>query len=340
MEMKIIDRKTCLCHSCMEEHEVQRVLVRENITFKGKKVSCDAEYYYCDRAEEFYADERQIRENDKRLKDAYRQAEGLLTPEDIIAVRLKYGISQSDLCALLGWGAKTITRYESHQVQDMAHDAILKKIDNDPEWFISLLLEAKERIAPASFDVYMNNANVLFENDKDAYLRRAIEAEYAKYHNDPDLHGNTELSLDKVIDVIRYFSSNVRNLYKVRLMKYLWYADALSYKRRGISITGLVYQALPMGAVPVGHNSIIDLKGVPSEEVNQGDSWGYLFSLNGEKTFNNISKEEKKILDEVIQKFCYMKTENLIVFMHNEQAYVETKPKDAISFKYADALQI
>ena len=340
MEMKIIDKQTCLCHSCMEEHEVQRVLVKENITFKGKKVSCDAEYYYCDRTEEFYADERQMRENDKRLKDAYRQTEGLLTSEDILAVRAKYGVSQSDLCTLLGWGAKTITRYESHQVQDMAHDAILKKIGSDPEWFISLLAEAKERIAPAAFEEYMNNANVLFENDRDAYLRKAIEAEYARYHNDPDLHGNTDLSLDKVVDVIRYFSSNVSNLYKVRLMKYLWYADALSYKRRGAAITGLVYQALPMGAVPVGHNSIVDLKGVQSEEVRQGDSWGHLFSLNGEKTSINISKEEKDILDDVIQRFCYMKTENLVSFMHNEQAYIETKPREAISFKYAKSLQI
>lgn len=30
------------------------------------------------------------------------------------AIRARYGISQSDLCLLLGWGGKTITRYESH----------------------------------------------------------------------------------------------------------------------------------------------------------------------------------------------------------------------------------
>lgn len=43
------------------------------------------------------------------------------------------------------WGGagKTITRYESHQVQDKAHDTILKKIDQDPEWFLSLLNDAK-----------------------------------------------------------------------------------------------------------------------------------------------------------------------------------------------------
>ena len=36
-------------------------------------------------------------------------------------------------------------------------------------------------------------------------------------------------------------------------MKLIWYADALSYKRRGFAIKGLVYQALPMGTVPVGN---------------------------------------------------------------------------------------
>ena len=48
-----------------------------------------------------------------------------------------------------------------------------------------------------------------------------------------------------------------------------------------------------MGAVPVGHNSIIDLKDVPCEEVDMGETNAYHFSLEGE------------------------------FFMHKEQAYVE-----------------
>ena len=68
-----------------------------------------------------------MQENDMRLKDAYRESEGLLTSAEIVAIRKQYGITQKDLCILLGWGSKTITRYESHQVQDRAHDTILKR---------------------------------------------------------------------------------------------------------------------------------------------------------------------------------------------------------------------
>ena len=89
------------------------------------------DYSFCDVAKELYMDEQQMQDNDIRLKDAYRRSEGLLTSTEISAIRGKYGISQNDLCVLLGWGGKTIIRYESHQVQDKAHDTILKKINKE-----------------------------------------------------------------------------------------------------------------------------------------------------------------------------------------------------------------
>ena len=326
----------------MEEHEVKTVLVNAQAVFKNVMVSYDAAYAYCDAAEELYMDEQQMQENDVRLKDEYRKAEGLLTSGEISGIRARYGISQSDLCILLGWGGKTITRYESHQVQDKAHDTILKKIDQDPEWFLSLLNDARENLSVGSYQKYLNAATTLYEKDQDSYLRKAIEASYARFHGNQMFHGNAELSLDKVVDVIRYFaaSTQITSLYKVKLMKLMWYADALSYKNRGFSITGLIYQALPMGAVPVGHNFIIDLKDVPCEEVDMGETNAYHFCLKEAVSFSSLSDADKDILDIVIEKLGRMTKNEIISFMHKELAYVETAPRDVIQFKYADSLQI
>ncbi|KAI4440797.1 type II TA system antitoxin MqsA family protein [Schaedlerella arabinosiphila] len=343
MDMKIIKREKRLCTCCMEEHEVKTVLVNDQAAFKNVKVDYDAFYLYCDAAGELYMDEQQIQENDVRLKDAYRRAEGFLTSAEISGIRTKYGISQSDLCILLGWGGKTITRYESHQVQDKAHDTILKKIDQDPEWFLSLLHDAKDNLPAESYQRYLDTATALYEKDRDSYLRKAIEANYAKYQGNQLLHGNTGLSLDKAVDVIRYFAASVKvtSLYKVKLMKLMWYADALSYKNRGFAITGLIYQALPMGAVPVGHNSIIDLKDVPCEEIDMGETNAYHFSLKNVSVFPALSDADKSILDIVIDKLGKMTKSEIITFMHKELAYTETAPRDAISFKYVEkSLQI
>lgn len=342
MDMKILKSEKRLCTCCMEEHEVKTVLIKEEAAFKNKKVTYEAAYLYCDTAEELYMDEEQMRENDIRLKDAYRRAEGLLTSTDISDIRAKYKITQCDFCILLGWGKKTITRYESHQVQDKAHDAILKKVDQDPEWFLMLLNDAKGNLSKGAFQKYLAATTAIYEKNQDSYLRKAIEASYVRFQGNQLFHGNTDLSLDKVVDVIRYFaaSTKITSLYKVKLMKLMWFADALSYKQRGTAITGLVYQALPMGAVPVGHDSIIDLRGVPCEEVDLGETTAYHFSLKGENTFPFLSDDDKKILDVVIEKLGQMSKNEIVNFMHNEQAYIETTPRDIISFQYAKSLQI
>ena len=342
MNMNVVKSEKRICSCCMEEHEVKTVHVMEQATYKNVKVDYEASYLFCEKAEELYVDEQQIQKNDIKLKDSYRVKEKLLTSSQIGEIRAKYAITQSDLCLLLGWGGKTITRYESHQVQDKAHDTILKKIDQDPEWFLSLLNGAKGNLPMESYQKCLWAATSLYEKDQDAYLRKAIEASYAKFQGNQMFHGNTDLSLDKVVDVIRYFasSSKVTSLYKVKLMKLMWYADALSYKIRGCAITGLVYQSLPMGAVPVGHNSIIDLKDVPCEEVDMGETNAYRFSLSGKQSFHKLSNEEKKILDTVISKLGKMSKDEIVSFMHKEQAYIKTAPRDIIQFKYVHSLQI
>lgn len=342
MTMNIIKSEKRLCTCCMEEHEVKTVIIRESSTFKNVKVDYEAYYLYCDLADELYADEEQLQENDIRFKNAYRKKEGLLTSDEIKDIRSRYHISQSDLCLLLGWGGKTITRYESHQVQDRAHDTILKKIAQDPEWFLSLLDASRENLPFESYQRYLFAAIELYEENQDFYLRKAIEANYAKYHDNQSFHGNTKLSLDKVVDVIRYFasSSKITSLYKVKLMKLMWYADALSYKRRGFAITGLVYEALPMGAVPVGHNSIIDLNAVPCEEVDLGETIAYHFSLKNAEEFSSLSVDDKEILDIVIDKLGKMSKNEIVEFMHKEQAYIKTAPREIIQFQYARCLQI
>ena len=340
--MKIINSEKRLCTCCMEEHEVKTVRVMEHTNFKNVDVNFEATYFYCDLAEELYMDEMQMQANNIAMKEAYRRIQGLLTAKAIKAIRLKYNISQKDFSILLGWGEKTITRYETYQIQDKAHDSILKKIEVDPEWFLCLLENSKDSLSMEAYKKYLNVAASIYENNQDLYLRKAIEAKYIQFQNNSILNGNTALSLDKVVDVIRYMaaSESITNLYKVKLMKLMWYSDVFAYKKRGEAITGLVYRALPMGAVPIGHDSIINLKNVPCEEVDMGETTAYHFSLKGEVKVSFLTEEEKDILDYVIKKIGKTSKNEIVDFMHKEKAYIETRPKEIISFEYAESLQI
>ena len=331
-----------ICPCCMEEHEMQMITVQEKNVFKGVPVEYDAEYHYCNRADETYADEPQISANDIAMKNAYREKMGLLSSHQIAAIRARYSISQSDLCLLLGWGGKTITRYESHQVQDIAHDTILRKLASDPEWFLQLLKAERESLSPASYEKYFEAGTTLFERDHDRYLKSAIMARYARFLHNPEATGGRELSLDVVADMIRYFanSAQVTSLYLVKLMKLLWYGDALSYKRCGHAISGMAYRALPMGAVPVAYESIIGLSTIHYEEVDMGDGTGYRFLPSEDKEYPHLTLEDMEILDSVIQRFGKVPKNEIVYTMHKEDAYTETAPHDIIQFKYTKKLSL
>ena len=340
--MEIIKREKKFCFCCMEEHEISIVKIRENNIFKGETVEYDATYEYCEKANETIASEKMMSSNDISMKNAYRKKMGLLETTEICAIRQKYGISQSDLSSVLGWGEKTITRYESHQVQDMAHNAILQKIDQDPEWYMSLLEEAKEKFSDSTFEKYYTKAKEIYEDYQDSYLRKTIQARYVKYENNMECCGNTHLNLDKVIDTICYFanSAKMKCLYMVKLMKLLWYADALSYKRFGHSITGLVYAAFPMGAVPLQYELIIDLNGVHYEEVEFGEGSGYHFTINENTTYASLSADDKDVLDTIINFFGDKTKSDIVNSMHQESAYIETAPNDIIQYKYSLKLSL
>ena len=123
-------------------------------------------------------------------------------------------------------------------------------------------------------------------------------------------------------------------------MKMLWYADALSYKTYGHSMTGLVYKALPMGAVPIQYDLIIDLKGITYEEVDFDEGSGYHFIPSTNNDYSHLSVDDKNVLDKIIETFGDASRAHIVESMHREVAYIETASNDIIQYKYARQLSL
>ena len=324
----------------MEEHEVLTVIVNDTEVFKGEEVSVDAIYEYCDHADEYLAKEDMIKANSLAMKDAYRAKVGLLTSGEIIDIRHRYDVSQKDFSDILEWGKATITRYENHQIQDRAHDDVLRKIGADPQWFLEMLKGAKERISEKAYEKYRKVASIKFAEMGNNYLIASIQARYAN-SLDESITGGVELNLSKVIDIINYYASRVSSLHTVKLMKMLWYADSLSYRRRRKSITGLVYRALPMGAVPEMYDQIMELEGVKYDEVWYGcDHIGYRFYPSVDFKVESLTSEDIDILDVIILEVGDMTTQEIVDKMHDEDAYKCTGKNCRIPFSFAEKLSL
>lgn len=336
--MEVANSSVELCLNCMEKHNVDVIQLEEREIFKNEEVDFVAVYKYCSNTKEFLETEDMIRTNSLAIKDAYREKVGLLKSEDIIGVRNKYGISQKDFSEILDWGKATITRYENHQVQDRAHDDILRKINSDPKWLLEMLKRAKGRLSQKAYTKYYNNISNEYRQLGDRYLRDAIYASYASYEDDI-MTGCMALDLDKVIETINYLAKKVKNLHMVKLMKLLWYSDTYNHKRCGHSITGLAYKALKMGAVPEGYEQIVLLEGI-SYDLAIYDDIVYKFKSTPGFKIDCLTDSDVGSIDRIISLLGDLSTSEIVDLMHEEKAYKKTLSNQIIPYTFSKDLSI
>lgn len=332
------------CPVCDRSHEVEERERSASLTIKGDTVTYLEHYYYCpnaDEDEQEFIPGKMMNANLLAARNAYRKKHNLLTSDEVVNIRKSYGLSQVELAKLLGWGEATVSRYESKSIQDKSHDAMLRMIRDDSLSALQLLDRNREKFARLEYiNIQQKVKKQLNTHGREYLSRRTLSSQYVDYMTPSDLNGNTSLNIDKIEDIISYFAGKVDHLYKVKLMKLLWYADALSVKLRGYAFTGLVYQHEGMGALPIGHRNLVNLENVNVVE-EESYNWNTMlhFYPSESRDLSSLNAEDKKILDKVIAKFKSMKAKDIVEYMHEEEAYLKTKDDQIIPFKLAKRIR-
>lgn len=345
MKTSMLIRKIRMnCPVCDRIHEVEERKRLADMIIKGEEVTYEERFYFCANAsdeENEFEIGTMTNENLLNARNAYRVKHGLLTSNEIIEIREGYGLSQVDLARLLGWGEATISRYESKAIQDEAYDTMLRLIKDNPLQALEFLKKNSNKFSGVKkHEIRSKIVEKLDTYGKEFLTRQMFEGEYVNFEEPSDLNGYTSLDIDKLEAVISYFAENVSNLYKVKLMKMLWFADALSYKKTGKAMTGLVYKHEAMGALPVGHYSLMNLENV---NVQEEMSYNYDTMLhvypNEHIDYSILNDEERAILDTVVKKFRTFKASEIVDYMHEEKAYKETMTGSVIPFSLAGAIR-
>lgn len=325
------------CPFCGSVHTVEKRVRLGSMLIKGEPVQFEETYFFCpncaDDDENEFVPAELMDKNLQNARNSYRSAHGLLTSDEIAAIRAIYNMSQSDLALALGWGEVTITRYESKSIQDETYDQILRMFRDDPAFAMQQLTRQESRFSKEKFkqlhDSILANIQVTGVSQLN---KRAIEAQYAAYDEPSDFNGNQTLNFSKLGAVMAFFAQYENNLFKVKLMKLLWYADALSYKLHGTSITGLVYAHKPYGALPLANSDIIYLPTLSVEEIEINDNTAYHITSAPGASLDSLNSDEIDIIYRVANKFKDMTTQEVVNYMHEEDAYKDTTMNQIIPF--------
>ena len=226
METNMLIKKIHMsCPLCDKTHEIEERKRITTITLKGEEVAYEERFYFCANAddENEFQTGAMTNENLLNARNAYRVKMGLLTSDDIVAIRESYGLSQVDLAKLLGWGEATISRYESKAIQDEAYDTMLRLIKDNPLQALEFLKKNCDKFtAKKRLEIRAKIVEKIDSYGKEFLTRQTFEGEYANFEEPSDSNGFTMLNIDKIEAIISYIAEKVNHLFKVKLMKMLW----------------------------------------------------------------------------------------------------------------------
>lgn len=331
------------CPICNKVHKVEKRKRIGGVLIKNKPIRFEEIYYVCpdcfDEEENEFVSAEMMDYNLQTARNEYRKAHGLLTSDEIAEIRTIYNMSQADLSILLGWGEVTITRYESKSIQDETYDQILRAAKRDPYFVLERLQKQKEKFSKEKYEALKAIIDIRIEECGAFVLnQRAIEKKYLRYDDPSEWNGYQILNCEKIQSVISFFAHYYGNVLKVKLMKMLWYVDALAFKKNGKSITGLVYAHMPYGALPIAHSEIIHLQGLNVEEIENNDTTMYRITSSQGAKLVGLDANEIDILYQVANKFKSFSTQQIVDYMHREKAYVDTEMHQLIPFSLCNDL--
>jgi len=314
-------------------------LVKENrqMEFRKEKFNIIFHYYLCEDTHEQFTDIDLDELNINQLYNQYRDLYNIPFQDEIISIRKKYNLSSAKMSQILGFGPNGYRLYESGEIPSLSN-AKLIQMANDPNDFIKLLnmcdkieQNEKNKIIEDIKHLINKEEDSLFERE---YIDYLFGSEYPSF-----MTGYKKPSFEKISNMVAYFAKRL-SPFKTKMNKLLFYSDFLMYSKTCFSISGLKYQAIQRGPVPINFQSLYDfLYNKNIIKINTVDFGEYY----GEQIINSIdfdddlfSINELQILDFVVEKFENINSTQISDLSHMEKAWIENvEDKDFINYNYS-----
>ncbi len=312
---------------------VKEVFTLEQQTFKGEDYWIHARYYQCvDTGEKFTTTEQdELTLND--LCSQYRIKHGIPFPDEIHRIRTKYGLSYVQIGRILGFGANQYAKYESGQIPSDSNGRMIGAIR-----YKSVMLKLLE-----------NLKDIFDENEYTKIYRQVVDSQEMSLDTDTEriiyegtqrsiYNGFGEFNHRKVEEMVRFFVSQGTS-FPTKLNKEMFYSDFLHYRKYGKSISGLRYQAIHYGPVPVHYSTIYDrVPGLVRESVFRDGLEATTFSCET-CDLSVFSEKEKGTLKKVAEALQPLSVKEIVNRSHEEPAW-QAHYQDREIIPYSEAYQL
>lgn len=303
-------------------------------------------YFYDEDNDEEFTDEELETLNLNQAFNKYREKHNLPFPDQVKAIREKYGLNQTKMAEVLGFGVNVYRQYENGEIPSISNGRLIQAAE-DPHEFKRLVYKS-QALSGIALEMVLERIHKLIAQSED-FTVSALPVYLMTGGTPADatiFTGYKTPCLKKLTEMVVYFAGSIKP-WKTKLNKLLFYADFLHYKKSAYGISGAEYYAITMGPVPNNFCSLFEYMAahqhvdVTYHEFKTG-SVGEQFSLHQNRKFNPelFDEEELKSLEQVASILGKSSTGDIIDMSHQENAWLDNIGNKAkISYTYAFGLQ-
>ena len=257
-----------------------------------------------------------------QVTNQYRERHGIPYQDEIVALRERYGLSAAKMSLILGFGVNQYRLYEEGEVPSGSNGKMIRSAMN-PQVFLDLVKSSRSQLTEREYAKIVTRAEDVIRQSE-GWRDEAFVAERLFMSGRGLANGFAPQSTSRLKNLLLYVLGQMGETFQTKMNKVLFYIDFLSYRERGMAISGLAYNAIEFGPVPQRWDRVYSAFDEVEEQLRlvQGQECMSLMA-GGEADMSAFTEAEMAVIDEVCGKLKDLTSRAVSKLSHEETAWKE-----------------
>lgn len=305
---------------------MKRVYEKRTWNFRGEQYEYEHIAWLCEDSGEQFTDDESDTAGFVQVTNQYRAKYGIPYTDEIIAVRQRYGISAAKMSLILGVGINQYRLYEQGEVPSVSNGRMIRSIMN-PKVMLEMVESSKNELSVSEYEKIISKVQAIIASSETYKMEQYETRRIFTTPRGPE-NGYAQLSLNRLKNIMLYILNKCDDVWCTKMNKLLFYTDFLSYRERGMAMTGLSYRAIDFGPVPERWDRVYSEFPEVRQELRQvGDFVGSVLIASEESDYSMFTDAELKVLDSICTHFGKMSSREISRISHDEDAWINHHDK-------------
>lgn len=312
----------------------------EKMKYRGEEYDCVYISFYDDAEGESYTTTESDSIWYNQVTNQYRAKYGVPYTDEIVALRKRYGLSAAKMSAILGFGTNQYRLYEMGEVPSESNGKMIRGSMN-PRVFLDLVRSSRSHLTEREYTKIIARVEEVIAQSPAWHSEQWAASRLFCSGRGPE-NGFAPQSTVRLKNLLLYILGQMGDTFQTKMNKVLFYIDFLSYRERGMAISGLAYNAIDFGPVPQRWDRVYSAfdEITPKLKIVR-DQECLALTSSSEADMSCFSKEELAIIDTVCAKLKPLKAHDLSEMSHREPAWQQHLHKnETIPFSEAFSLKM